>query len=167
MSAGCFGAPRPKLIPMQPSPSAETSGPCFPSLRIFITTSSSLVDPRRLRRTRALNGEGGEGDPALSLGIPTEQFRTSYSFLAPDTYTRSFVNITAASGQNVILDGSPVGGWTPVGGTGMQTTRVMIGGGAHTISSDLPFGIVVYGFGSYTSYMYPGGLDLEFINPLI
>ena len=23
------------------------------------------------------------------------------------------------------------------------------------------FGIVVYGYGSYTSYMYPGGLNLE------
>jgi hypothetical protein len=28
----------------------------------------------------------------------------------------------------------------------------------------MPFGIVVYGFGSYTSYMYPGGLDLTAIN---
>ena len=26
------------------------------------------------------------------------------------------------------------------------------------------FGIVVYGFGNYTSYMYPGGLDLEAID---
>ena len=34
-------------------------------------------------------------------------------------------------------------------------------------AGDNAFGIVVYGFGSYTSYMYPGGLDLEAINPLI
>ena len=45
--------------------------------------------------------------------------------------------------------------------------RVPISGGQHNISSDQAFGIVVYGFGSYTSYMYPGGLDFEQINPLI
>ena len=33
-----------------------------------------------------------------------------------------------------------------------------------TALADRNFGIVVYGFGSYTSYMYPGGLDLEVIN---
>ncbi|MEZ4337608.1 MAG: IgGFc-binding protein [Sandaracinaceae bacterium] len=112
-------------------------------------------------------GEMGEGDPAMSLGIPTEQFRTQYSFLAPTTYTRSYVNVTAPSGATVTLDGSPVGGMTPVGGTGFSVGRVMISGGQHNISSDQPFGIVVYGFGSYTSYMYPGGLDFEEINPLI
>ena len=31
----------------------------------------------------------------------------------------------------------------------------------------LPFGVQVYGYGQYTSYWYPGGLDLEEINPLI
>ena len=28
-------------------------------------------------------------------------------------------------------------------------------------------GIVVYGYGAYTSYMYPGGLDLQRISPPI
>ena len=112
-------------------------------------------------------GDMGEGDPAMSLGIPTEQFRTQYSFLAPTTYTRSYVNVTAPSGATVTLDGTVVTGFTPVGGTGFSVARVMISGGPHNISSGQPFGIVVYGFGSYTSYMYPGGLDFEEINPLI
>ncbi|MCB9591640.1 MAG: IgGFc-binding protein [Sandaracinaceae bacterium] len=112
-------------------------------------------------------GDMGEGDPAMSLGIPTEQFRTQYSFLAPTTYTRSYVNVTAPSGATVTLDGSPVTGFMPVGGTGYSVARIMISGGQHNITGDQPFGIVVYGFGSYTSYMYPGGLDFEEINPLI
>ena len=45
--------------------------------------------------------------------------------------------------------------------------RHAIDGGTHQMSADKNFGIVVYGFGSYTSYMYPGGLDFEEINPLI
>ncbi|MDY0003749.1 MAG: hypothetical protein RBU30_20800, partial [Polyangia bacterium] len=34
----------------------------------------------------------------------------------------------------------------------------------HVIESDQPFGIMVYGFARYTSYFYPGGLDLNVIN---
>ena len=30
-----------------------------------------------------------------------------------------------------------------------------------TMSGSSNFGIVVYGYGEYTSYMYPGGLNLE------
>ncbi len=110
------------------------------------------------------SGMMGEGDPSMSLAIPTEQFRNEYAFLAPSTYDMSFVNVTASSGQQVMFDGMVLGGWTPVGMTGMQTTRVSIRGGAHSMSSGSPFGIVVYGFGSYTSYMYPGGLDFQSIN---
>ncbi len=40
----------------------------------------------------------------------------------------------------------------------------MISGGSHHISGTAEFGIVVYGFGEFTSYMYPGGLDLEVID---
>lgn len=104
------------------------------------------------------------GDPSLSLGIPTEQFRTSYSFLAPSTYTRSYVNVTAPMSATVTLDGTPVSGFTPVGSTGYGVARVMISGGSHAITGTAEFGIVVYGFGEFTSYMYPGGLDLEAID---
>jgi hypothetical protein len=110
------------------------------------------------------SGLEGNGDPGMSLGIPTEQFRTEYTILAPDTYEVSYVNVTALNGQDVFLDGAPIGGWRPVGATGMQTARQMISGGQHQLNSGAPFGIIVYGFGSYTSYIYPGGLDLEAIN---
>jgi hypothetical protein len=104
------------------------------------------------------------GDPSLSLGIPTEQFRTSYSFLAPSTYTRSYVNVTAPMDASVMLDGTPVTGFSAVGSTGYGVARVMISGGAHEMTGSAEFGIVVYGFGAFTSYMYPGGLDLEAID---
>jgi len=107
--------------------------------------------------------EEGQGDPSLSLAIPTEQFRSEYTFLAPVTYDSSFVTVIASGGQDVAVDGVAVTGWRPVGSTGMQTARVPIAGGTHHATSSRAFGIVVYGFGSYTSYMYPGGLDLELI----
>ncbi|MBZ0118124.1 MAG: IgGFc-binding protein [Sandaracinaceae bacterium] len=115
------------------------------------------------------SGAMGNGDPSMSLAIPTEQFRTEYAFLAPTTYAQSWVNVTAPTGVEVTISssgGAPtaVTGWRPVGGTGMQTARMMIPGGSHTMRSSSPFGVVVYGFGSYTSYMYPAGLDLNQIN---
>ncbi|MEZ4310563.1 MAG: IgGFc-binding protein [Polyangiaceae bacterium] len=105
----------------------------------------------------------GAGDPALSVAIPEEQYRVSYTFLAPTTYTYNFVNVVAAPGANVLIDGAPVPDteFTPIGGTGLLVARHKITGGAHTMSGDKNFGIVVYGYGSYTSYMYPGGLNLE------
>ena len=65
---------------------------------------------------------------------------------------------------SLTLDGAPVMGFTPVGGTGYSVTRLPLAsdqGGNHTISGDQAFGITVYGYGTYTSYWYPGGLDLH------
>jgi hypothetical protein len=110
------------------------------------------------------SGDMGQGDPSMSLGIPSEQFRTSYTFLAPSNYPANFVNVTAPAGASVTLDGSPVGGFAPVGGTGFSVARVPVGQGPHSLTGTQPFGIVVYGYGTYTSYMVPGGLDLNAIN---
>jgi hypothetical protein len=37
--------------------------------------------------------------------------------------------------------------------------------GAHVLTATKPVGIQVMGYGSYTSYQYPGGLDLAAIAP--
>ncbi len=115
---------------------------------------------------RGTSGEGGMGDPAMSLAIPSDQFRTSYAFLAPTTFEQNYVNVTAPMSATITLDGAPVTDFTPIGTTGFGVAQVSITGGAHQIEGSAAFGIVVYGFGSYTSYMYPGGLDLEEINIL-
>ncbi len=107
---------------------------------------------------------GAQGDPSMSLAIPTEQYRSSYVFLAPTSYASSFVTVTAPTDVPVMLDGSAVTGFASVGSTGFSASSASIAGGVHTITSSAPFGIVVYGFGTYTSYMYPGGLDLNLID---
>ena len=71
-------------------------------------------------------GMEGEGDPSFSLSVPSEQYRTSYSFLAPSTYPTNYVNVTSPSGSTVLLDENPVDGFTPVGSTGFQTARVAV-----------------------------------------
>jgi hypothetical protein len=104
------------------------------------------------------------GDPAMCLGVPFEQYRSEYTFLTPTTYERSYVNVTIAGGHegSIMLDGGAVAvTWSPVGSSGFVTATIELVGGAHTITADDVFGIIVYGVGDYTSYMYPGGLDLE------
>jgi hypothetical protein len=112
------------------------------------------------------------GDPAYSIVVPIEQYRTSYTFLAPATITYNYVNITKRvieGSAPVYLDGAPVSESafsTPIGGTEWATAALPISGTFHSIESTQTFGITVYGFASYTSYSYPGGLDLKFINPV-
>jgi len=98
--------------------------------------------------------------------VPVEQYRTDYRFLAPDTYEQNYVNVVAKSGATVLLDGNPVSGWAPVGSSGYVAVGQALAGGTHRITTDGPdgFGIQVYGVGNYTSYMYPGGLDIKVID---
>jgi hypothetical protein len=109
---------------------------------------------------------GDTGDPAMTVAVPTDQYRTEYLFHAPINYEVNYVNITAPTGAVVLLDGAEVSGFTAIGASGYAVARVTldngIGGvGNHQATSTEPFGITVYGYGQYTSYWYPGGLDLE------
>ena len=106
---------------------------------------------------------GSPGDPAMSMAVPVEQFRKSYIFLAPETYQQNYVNIVAKTGANILLDGNAITNWATVGSGDWSVSKATIPGGSHTITTDGTdgFGIQVYGVGSYTSYMYPGGLDVK------
>ncbi len=106
------------------------------------------------------------GDPAMTIAVPVAQFRTDYSFHAPVNYESNFVNVTAPTGAKITLDGQPVGGFVAIGATGFTVARVQLsnaGDGNHTLGGDQAFGVQVYGYGQYTSYWYPGGLDLKLI----
>ena len=109
------------------------------------------------------------GDPSFALMVPVEQYRTEYTFLAPSSFQVNFINVIRPVGSpdpSIVLDGAPLEPslfGSPVGSS-FSSARVPIDGTHHVITSAEPFGIIVYGFARYTSYMYPGGLDLEAIN---
>ena len=103
-----------------------------------------------------------KGDPSLSLAVPSTQFRTDYVFLVPDTYTYDFVNVIAQTGAAIQLDGkTTTQKFSAIGSSGYGVARIPLAGGNHAITGSSPFGIVVYGYAAYTSYMYPGGLNLS------
>jgi hypothetical protein len=122
---------------------------------------AALVDP-------ATKVPNQKGDPAQSLATAVEQFRTKYVFLAPDDYDVSYVDIVMPDGSNVVLDGSAPAGTPQSLGSGYSILRAKLSGGvsgAHLLTSDKAVGIQVVGYGSYTSYQYPGGLNLTLIAP--
>ncbi len=107
---------------------------------------------------------GDSGDPAMALTVATEQFRKTYLFHAPINYETNYLNVVAPMDAKVTLDGAPIAGFKAIGATKFGVARIKLANnvdGNHDVKSDKPVGISVYGYGQYTSYWYPGGLDLE------
>jgi hypothetical protein len=73
--------------------------------------------------------------------------------------------VVAPLGATVTLDGTniPAGDYKPVGSQPFAVAHEQLPPAVqgHSIVGDAPFGLYVYGYGSRTSYMYPGGLDLR------
>ena len=111
-------------------------------------------------------GDASTGDPAFILAVPTAQFRSDFVFLAPDKYAFDYVSVIAPISAQVFFDDIPVESWEPVGESLMwQVARFPIGDGVHLLISDEPVGVIVYGYDEYVSYGYPGGLNLNVVDP--
>jgi len=118
---------------------------------------ATIVDP-----------QGQRGDPAHSLVTAVEQYRKKYVFLAPADYDVNYLDVVMPMDATVTLDGAPLGVTPTELSSGFGVARVQLGpgnGGAHLLESSAPVGIQVLGYGSFTSYQYPGGLNLETIAP--
>ena len=111
------------------------------------------------------------GDPAMTILVPQEQWRADYTFAAPTSYNagtngQSYLMITRPTGLAITLDGTPItASFSTVGGR--EVGIVPIDGGTHRLEASDVFGVIVYGLGSYTSYAYPAGLNLDQIVVLI
>jgi hypothetical protein len=121
---------------------------------------ASIVDPGKQPPFQ-------RGDPAQSLSTAVEQYRNKYIFLAPTDYDVSYVDIVQPLTAKVTIDGAE--GPTPTAvGTSYGVSRIRLAGGkggAHVLEASAPVGIQVVGYGAYTSYQYPGGLNLTAIAP--
>jgi hypothetical protein len=117
----------------------------------------SLIDPTT-----------GLGDPSQTLFASVEQYRVKYVFLAPDDYVENYADVVEPSGTRVWLDGDEVAGTVTPIASGYETRRIALdssNGGAHVLEATHPSGVQVMGYGEYTSYQYPGGLNLAVIAP--
>ncbi len=124
----------------------------------------SIVDP-------TMQSGMQEGDPSASHAVAVEQYRSDYVFLAPDDYDFSFADVVTPPNNTITLDGMPVNDAPvaiPSSSFGvlrlpLDSTHSM---GVHHLTASNPVGIQVVGYGYYTSYQYPAGLDLaQITNP--
>lgn len=114
-----------------------------------------------------------EGDPSMLLLPPVEQWRSNYTVLAAPGILDNYLGLSIDSTKvaSVAVDGATVSGWTTVSGTNFQVLNYPVSVGTHTIEvtpkpgqTTVPgVGVTVYGFDSYVSYGYTGGLDLTSI----
>ena len=107
------------------------------------------------------------GDPGMTMLVPQDQFRSEYVFITPTSYVplvngQSWLLVSREPGTPIELDGTVVDAtWVRVGDR--ELARVPVDGGAHRARASTPFGLIAYGLGTYTSYAYPAGLDLQVI----
>lgn len=106
-------------------------------------------------------GRTCQGDPALVLAAPVEQWRSDHIFLVPDTYRHQFIDIAFRNGTELTLDGIALdtGGARTVGGADWRALTLATTGGYRTLAAGAPVGVVVYGYDHNISYAYNGGLD--------
>jgi uncharacterized protein (TIGR03437 family) len=109
--------------------------------------------------------DGVTSDPFMMIIPPFEQFQASYTVTTPATGFRSnFVTIVVPNDTtaSTLLDGQPLPAnqFTPIGNSGFSYARPSVTLGSHRLSGPRPFGVFVYGYDSFDSYGYPGGMSL-------
>jgi hypothetical protein len=134
---------------------------------------------------------GGSRPPGGCLGdddfvnvLPPAQFLGKYVFFTDPTYPTTNLVVVRAKTQSGFKDvklgcqASPLTGWKPMGAGGQYeftNIDVVRGGtpngtcnnGPQTATSDGPFGVVVWGLDSASSYGYPAGGNVAPINTVI
>lgn len=131
-----------------------------------------------------------EGDPDWVNVVPPEQYLDNYVFFTDPTYPETNLVVVRTPSK---LDGSfadvnlgclgPLTGWEKLGeyeytrvdlSTGNFTEVSGCANGRHEMTSTLPFGVTVWGWGSnaapgtaLASYAYPAGASVQPINDVV
>lgn len=139
-------------------------------LDVPATQSFRVISSRPLMVAQIMTGLGvegiGAGDPAMVQEVPAQQFRDRYDFFVPGTYTTNFLGVVTPRGSTPLLDEAPlVGEVERLGPWDIVHARVAPGRHRLRTAEGVPLGVKVYGTARYTSYMYPGGLDLRLLTP--
>jgi hypothetical protein len=110
----------------------------------------------------ACNGGTGIGDPAFSLAVPVNRFKTHHRVLTPAGYDKDYLNIVVplSPPTDVAIDLVTIGAApSPIGQSGYGVYQVPVNAGVHEVtSSNGAVGVTVYGYACDVSYAYPGGM---------
>lgn len=108
-----------------------------------------------------------QGDPAMVVATPIEQFLPRYVLLVPSAWEVDTLVITRSAGAEILLDGVAVPDDAFVGvGAGFEVARVRVEDGVHALDGSASFGVSVVGYDFANSYAYQGGAGTARINPI-
>ena len=124
------------------------------------------------------------GGPETVNVVAPEQYLPSYIFFTDPTFGYTEIALSRQKGSDgafhdVTLDClGTVTGWQPIGSSGkyqyvhvdLVTAGAGVGkcnNGLHTVKSDVPFGMTVWGYDSASSYAYPAGASVKPINTVV
>jgi len=130
---------------------------------------------------------GDEGDPEWVNVIPPKQFLDKYVFFTDPTYPETSLVVIRTKDfegnfADVELDCAGVlDGWQDIGDYQYTRVNLVTGNfmpvdgclnGSHKISSTVPFGVTVWGWGDFppyrsVSYAYPAGAGFQPINEVV
>jgi hypothetical protein len=116
---------------------------------------------------------GCNGDPAMTIIPPVEQYRQEYFFFSTSLddysssseYTENYVSVVTDEGSEITLDETSPS--PRMSGKIINTEKLFYIFElddyfmSHHLACTKPCGIQVYGWSMDISYMYPGGLDLK------
>ena len=140
----------------------------FPS---FCSIESSA--PILVTQFALANDLDGVGDPFMMIIPPVEQYSNNYVFSVLSSFSTNYITIYVATRfyqpGRIYVDSTSLAGsaWTAVYcSSGLicgYITRVSLSAGEHRLYHQDPsarVGVSAYGFNSFDSYGYPGGIEL-------
>ncbi|MGE3309235.1 MAG: tandem-95 repeat protein [Limisphaerales bacterium] len=144
-------------------------------VRRFTLSAVTRIDATRpvfvSQLARSSDFDGVEKADPFLVTVPPVRFYTRDHMICtgPDALSTHHVNIVAPSAVAGVLtlDGVavPAGLFTPIGASGFSSARLTVSEGPHALSAPQPFGSIVYGFGPYEGYGWPGGMFFGDITP--
>jgi len=146
-------------------------GQSYETILVYASTITSDKPVSVTQYSNSSSYDSVTSDPFEVIVPPSEQYLAGYVVTTPATgFITNFINVVApdAAVGSITLDGAaiPVSDFSPIGSSGFSGAKVPVALGSHALSGPLPFGITMYGFASYDSYGYPGGLALAAVAEL-
>jgi len=138
----------------------------------ILKTASLIQSNQPILVHQFSNGSSYDGVPSdpFMVAVPAvERHLSSYIFTTPATgFNKNFINVIATDEaiSSLLLNGAkPQITWNNIPKTAYKYAQIPIALGSYSIKADAAFGLTVYGFNSYDSYGYTGGLDLSQFAP--
>jgi hypothetical protein len=104
------------------------------------------------------------GDPSQSVLVPKDHYLTDYSFATSSGYSNQDVAIVVQTGSEVRVQGKALAAdaFVAIGASGWSVTHLALDPNLRvTISSEQASGVQLYGYGPFTSYQVPAGINLQ------